>query len=191
MVCGAVASPSSSPGGEMGSCNLGQLGNGRVGSSRRGKKSSSDKQKQPQRGLGVAQLEKIRLQNEMMAGYLHSPFPRDLNKEDLRAPSTVTVTTSSSLFGAHPNIMMGFGGSTGTEIRYGELYPGATARSLNDANDLRPHHLRRPTTTLPLIEQSSENDGRRDRRHSVGSTSSQNSDTSNSSELDLELRLSL
>ncbi|RRT75501.1 hypothetical protein B296_00031168 [Ensete ventricosum] len=80
MVCGAVGSPSSSPEGEMGSCNLGQLGNGRLGSSRRGKKSSSDKQKQPQRGLGVAQLEKIRLQNEMMAGYLHSPFPSDLNK---------------------------------------------------------------------------------------------------------------
>ncbi|THU52871.1 hypothetical protein C4D60_Mb10t08480 [Musa balbisiana] len=59
------------------------MGNGRVGSSRRGKKSSSDKQKQPQRGLGVAQLEKIRLQNEMMAGYLHSPFPSDLNKVSL------------------------------------------------------------------------------------------------------------
>ncbi|CAL9101103.1 unnamed protein product [Musa textilis] len=190
MVCGAVASRSSSPEGEMGSCNLGQLGNGRFGSSRRGKKSSSDKQKQPQRGLGVAQLEKIRLQNEMMAGYLLSPFPSDLNKEDPRAPPTVT-TSSSSLFGAHPNIMMGFGGSTATEIRYGELYPGATARSLNDANDLQPYHLRRPTATLPLIEQSSENDGRRDRRHSVGSTGSQNSDTSNSSELDLELRLSL
>ncbi|CAL9773611.1 unnamed protein product [Musa acuminata subsp. burmannicoides] len=40
----------------MGSSNLGQLGNGSYGSSRRGKKSSSDERKQPRRGLGVAQL---------------------------------------------------------------------------------------------------------------------------------------
>lgn len=32
---------------------------------RRGKKNGSEKQKQPQRGLGVAQLEKIRLHGEM------------------------------------------------------------------------------------------------------------------------------
>jgi hypothetical protein len=45
--------------------------------SRRGKRgtsggSSVDKPRQPQRGLGVAQLEKIRLQSEM-AEYLHHP----------------------------------------------------------------------------------------------------------------------
>ncbi|KAJ0745563.1 putative SPEAR family protein [Helianthus annuus] len=34
-------------------------------SSRKGKKSGSDKPKQPQRGLGVAQLEKIRLHSQM------------------------------------------------------------------------------------------------------------------------------
>lgn len=34
-------------------------------SSRKGKKSGSDKPKQPQRGLGVAQLEKIRIHSQM------------------------------------------------------------------------------------------------------------------------------
>lgn len=34
-------------------------------SSRKGKKSNSDKPKQPQRGLGVAQLEKIRLHSQL------------------------------------------------------------------------------------------------------------------------------
>lgn len=41
-------------------------------SSRKGKKSGSDKPKQPQRGLGVAQLEKIRLHSQM--GYLPQVF---------------------------------------------------------------------------------------------------------------------
>ena len=62
---------------EMGSSYSGEpnLGNERsAGSSRKGKKSSgSDKaNKQPQRGLGVAQLEKIRLQTQMGCTYLPS-----------------------------------------------------------------------------------------------------------------------
>ncbi|WOL08347.1 protein SPEAR1 isoform X2 [Canna indica] len=167
-----------------------QLGNGRFGSSRKGKKGGSEKQKQPQRGLGVAQLEKIRLQNEMMAGYLpslHSPFQADLSKEDLRvqmgypsSPSSSTATSSStSHFGAQTN-MMGFGGSSGTEFRlYGEHYSaGVTSRSL-----LQP-------TTLPLMEQNMQINRRHDRHHSMGSIS-QSSDLSSSSELDLELKLSL
>lgn len=47
-------------------------------SSRKGKKSSSDKPKQPQRGLGVAQLEKIRLHSEIGCTLLpslpHNPY---------------------------------------------------------------------------------------------------------------------
>ncbi|URE19221.1 hypothetical protein MUK42_11662 [Musa troglodytarum] len=148
----------------MGSSNLGQLGNGRYWSSRKGKKSSSDKRKQPQRELGVAQSENIGLQSDMLLlGYsslLHSPFVGDLNK-------------------------VGFGGSSGTEIRYGGLHPGATSRPLHDENDLLlPLHLLQPIVTLPLIEQSLENNRRR------CDSISQNSDSSNSSELDLELTLS-
>lgn len=78
----------------MGSSHFGGLGLGNErspssssssGSSRREKKSSSsDKPRQPQRGLGVAQLERIRLQSQM-ASYLPSlhpppPFQGNLNK---------------------------------------------------------------------------------------------------------------
>eukprot|EP00268_Persea_americana_P053998 TRINITY_DN6155_c0_g1_i3.p2 TRINITY_DN6155_c0_g1~~TRINITY_DN6155_c0_g1_i3.p2 ORF type:complete len:135 (+),score=23.99 TRINITY_DN6155_c0_g1_i3:436-840(+) len=59
------------------------LGNERSGSSRKGKKSNSDKPKQPQRGLGVAQLEQIRLSNEMGSCYmpsLHNPSYTSLNQ---------------------------------------------------------------------------------------------------------------
>lgn len=56
------------------------MGNERVSgsSSRKGKKNNQDKPKQPQRGLGVAQLEKIRLHGEMGYGFhppLHNPHP--------------------------------------------------------------------------------------------------------------------
>ncbi|CAL9778182.1 unnamed protein product [Musa acuminata subsp. burmannicoides] len=49
---------------ESKSLSLG-LGSGRCGSSKRGRRSNSEKAKRPQRGLGVAQLEKIRLQGQL------------------------------------------------------------------------------------------------------------------------------
>lgn len=69
----------------MGSSHYGDpnLGNERGGSSRKGKKSNSDKPKQPQRGLGVAQLEKIRLHGEMGSSYhpsLHGSYPSNFNQ---------------------------------------------------------------------------------------------------------------
>nr|KAJ0206684.1 hypothetical protein LSAT_V11C500282110 [Lactuca sativa] len=51
--------------GEAGPGNDRSSSAGGSSSSRKGKKSSSDKPKQPQRGLGVAQLEKIRLHSQM------------------------------------------------------------------------------------------------------------------------------
>ncbi|OMO92585.1 hypothetical protein COLO4_17464 [Corchorus olitorius] len=51
---------------------------GSSSSSRKGKKSNSDKPKQPQRGLAVAQLEKVRLHGQMGCNYhpsLHGPYP--------------------------------------------------------------------------------------------------------------------
>lgn len=65
------------------------MGNERVSgsSSRKGKKKySQDKPKQPQRGLGVAQLEKIRLHGEMAYSYhppLHNPYPSNFNNVSL------------------------------------------------------------------------------------------------------------
>jgi len=65
------------------------MGNERVSgsssssSSRKGKKNNQDKPKQPQRGLGVAQLEKIRLHGQMACGAyhppLHAPYPSNFN----------------------------------------------------------------------------------------------------------------
>ncbi|XP_038986570.1 protein SPEAR3 isoform X2 [Phoenix dactylifera] len=180
----------------MGSSHYGELylGNGRSGSSRRGKKSNTDKPKQPQRGLGVAQLEKIRLYNQMMAGYLpslHPPFHTNLTKEDARhmgfpsSPHASSIATTSSLFGVHPNTMMIFGGSDRTDIKFGDHY--ADAASSNYM--MPPHHFVQPAVTLPLLTQTMEMI-QHDRCHSLGSVS-QNSDSSDSKELDLELKLSL
>lgn len=62
----------------FGEPNMGGSGS----SSRKGKKNNQDKPKQPQRGLGVAQLEKIRLHGEMAYSYhpsLHPPYPSNFN----------------------------------------------------------------------------------------------------------------
>ncbi|XP_009398817.2 protein SPEAR3-like [Musa acuminata AAA Group] len=91
------------------------LGSERYGSCRRRKK-NSDKPKHPQRGPGVAQLEKIILQNQMIATCL-SQFDCDLHKHIARvqmryasSPSSTTTasssSSSSSLFELHQSIMI-------------------------------------------------------------------------------------
>ncbi|XP_040871643.1 protein SPEAR3 isoform X2 [Glycine max] len=103
---------------DMGSSYFGEpnFGNERAScssSSRKGKKShNSDKPKQPQRGLGVAQLEKIRLH-----GYhpsLHAPYPSNFSNEDPRVQIAYSSVPSSSFsysssyaasYGFQPNIM--------------------------------------------------------------------------------------
>ncbi|XP_074566519.1 uncharacterized protein LOC141823158 [Curcuma longa] len=141
-----------------------------VGQSKKGKKSSSAKQiRQPQRGLGVAQLEKIRLQNEMMD--LRGQFPY---------PDSSSPSTSSSVFGVHPSFMIiGLEGST--EITYGEHFSGAAKWSLNDSNS---HAM------LFINKQDNEtNNMRQDQQLQHYSTSSKGRDSD--SALDLELKLSL
>jgi len=76
-VCGyqGAGQPGSMSASNSGSGDSMEWGRGR---SRKGKRgggggSGSDKPRQPQRGLGVAQLEKIRMQSEM-AEYLHRPL---------------------------------------------------------------------------------------------------------------------
>uniref|UniRef100_A0A0D9WJM4 SPOROCYTELESS-like EAR-containing protein 3 n=1 Tax=Leersia perrieri TaxID=77586 RepID=A0A0D9WJM4_9ORYZ len=119
-------------------------GRGRSFRSRKGKRSagsSSDKPKQPQRGLGVAQLEKIRIQSEMAAGYLQNPSLGQqpppvhgigsLNLEDARSSNSLSSSPSpsfraninaSSPYPIHPNIAMAYGlGSRSGDIRYGEF----------------------------------------------------------------------
>lgn len=69
--------------------NMGNDGRTDIGgSSRKGKKGGSDKPKQPQRGLGVAQLEKIRLHGQLGSSNLqpshhnlyHSSFNQVISK---------------------------------------------------------------------------------------------------------------
>ncbi|KAF0925989.1 hypothetical protein E2562_019932 [Oryza meyeriana var. granulata] len=93
-------------------------GRGRSFGSRKGKRSAgnsgSDKPKQPQRGLGVAQLEKIRIQSEMAAGYLQNPCLGQqpppihgfgsLKLEDARSSNSLSSSPSSSSFHANINV---------------------------------------------------------------------------------------
>ncbi|KAI7989134.1 Protein SPEAR1 [Camellia lanceoleosa] len=189
------------------------LGNER--SSRRGKKSNSDKPRQPQRGLGVAQLEKIRLHSQMGCTYLpppslHSPnYPTNLNQEDMRLqtpysslPSSsasfsyTTSSSSSSSYGFHgqQNIMMGLGDLERPNMGYADSHPRTTTR-WNPGNDmLVTQQFAQPSMDRHFlnqqVENSLQNKRKKDRSDSIGS-GSQNSETSDTQELDLELRLSL
>ncbi|WRX32971.1 hypothetical protein QQP08_025458 [Theobroma cacao] len=154
----------------MGSSYFGEpnMGNERGGSSsRKGKKSNSDKPKQPQRGLGVAQLEKIRLHGQMGCSYhpsLHGPYPGNFNQEDMRVqtaypsmPSSSfsyssTSSTSSASYGFHPSMMMGLGEyDQRANIRYGDSQP-STAASWNPGSGiLDTQHFAQPNMTRQLL----------------------------------------
>ncbi|RDX62346.1 Protein SPEAR3 [Mucuna pruriens] len=178
------------------------MGNERVSgsSSRKGKKNNQDKPKQPQRGLGVAQLEKIRLHGQMAcSGYhppLHAPYPSNFNNEDPRVQTPYSSVPSSSSFsysssstsyspsyGFQPNIVMSLPEYERTNIRYGDSQPTNTARW---------EHANSTAQTRPLLNlyDSQHIETKRHRSGSVGA-SSQNSESSDTQEPDLELRLSL
>ncbi|CAL5438341.1 unnamed protein product [Camellia sinensis] len=199
----------------MGSSYFGEPNLGNERSSRRGKKSNSDKPRQPQRGLGVAQLEKIRLHSQMGCTYLpppslHAPnYPTNLNQEDMRLqtpysslPSSsasfsyTTSSSSSSSYGFHgqQNIMMGLGDLERPNMGYGDSHP-RTTRRWNPGNDmLVTQQFAQPGMERHFlnqqVENSLQNKRKKDRSDSIGS-GSQNSETSDTQELDLELRLSL
>ncbi|KAK7314437.1 hypothetical protein VNO77_32961 [Canavalia gladiata] len=193
----------------MGSSYFGEpnMGNERVSgssssssSSRKGKKNNQDKPKQPQRGLGVAQLEKIRLHGQMTCAYhppLHAPYPSNFNNEDPRVQTPYSSLPSSSSFsysssstsysasyGFQPNIVMPLPEYERTNISYGDSQPINTARW--DANATAQPNITRPLLNL----YDSQNIDTKYRSGSVGS-SSQNSESSDTQEPDLELRLSL
>ncbi|CAK7337448.1 unnamed protein product [Dovyalis caffra] len=230
--------------GYFGEPNLGN--NERGGSSRKGKKNNSDKPKQPQRGLGVAQLEKIRLHGQMVPNYhpsLHStPYPTTFNQqEDIRMQtgyssvpsssfsySSSSAASSSASYG-YPNIMMGLGDYDRTNVRsYGDSQPSTAARlarflinqfnmfnfltsvgtagiasmrlkiksSWNSGHSIyEAQNYGQPNATtrhlLPLqVEETPQKHNKKHRSSSMGS-SSQNSESSDTQELDLELRLSI
>ncbi|XP_024028628.1 protein SPEAR1 isoform X2 [Morus notabilis] len=204
--------------GYFGEPNLGndhQRGSGSSSSSsssRKGKKSNSEKPRQPQRGLGVAQLEKIRLHGQMgCAAYghpsLHNPntYPTtsNFNNDDMRVQTAYSAIPSSSFsysstslssspsYGFNPNVMMGLGEYERTNIRYGDSQPTTTTSNAM----LETQYIAQPNMTRHLLNLHTEDSQHTSQKHrstnSLGSSSTQNSESSDTQELDLELRLSL
>ncbi|KAL4281485.1 hypothetical protein GQ457_03G046370 [Hibiscus cannabinus] len=173
--------------------------------SRKGKKSNSDKPKQPQRGLGVAQLEMIRLYGQTGCSYhpsLHGLFPANFKREEMRVQPPYSSMASTSHDGFHRNMMVGetfVVVSMGIEeyetrpnIRYGDFQPSTTS-SWNHGNgilDSSRNFAQRQLLNLHHAEDSAPKRTKEQRSNSLG-TISQSSESSDTQELDLELRLSL
>ncbi|GAB4839060.1 hypothetical protein Ancab_028589 [Ancistrocladus abbreviatus] len=183
-------------------------GSGSSSSRKNKKNTNSDKPKIPQRGLGVAQLERLR--HQMAYGYIptpHPPFPSPLTQEGAYGPlmqSSASLAysqsqSSSSAYGYHPNTMMGFGDMERANITYGtESQP-----RWNPSNVVQElHHQQyqqyasssgmstRPL--LPSTENSMQTNNRRTEFFEALGSSSQNSESSSENqEVDLELRLSI
>ncbi|CAL0324003.1 unnamed protein product [Lupinus luteus] len=180
-------------------------------SSRKGKKNIQDKPKPPQRGLGVAQLEKIRIHGQMATSYhlpQHGPFPSNYNnvristslsflsKTTLQTPySSIpssfsfssSSTSYSASYGFQSNFVMGLSEYERTNIRYGDSHPTNTRREhaiLETQSSAQPN-------TRHLLNLHDSHEHVDAKKHRSGGSSSQNSETSDTQEPDLELRLSL
>ncbi|KAI7737286.1 hypothetical protein M8C21_002143 [Ambrosia artemisiifolia] len=129
--------------------------------SRKGKKSNSDKPKQPQRGLGVAQLEKIRLHSQL--GF----YPSNINPQ------------------------MGMGELERSNMAYIQPQPSSDPR-WNASNAIcETENYAKPGITAHLFQVNVEDSMRMKNWNDSMGSSSHNTDSNGSQELDLELRLSL
>ncbi|XP_073007879.1 protein SPEAR1-like isoform X1 [Typha latifolia] len=179
--------------------NLGEFGfsSGRPTSLKKGRKSNSEKPKQPQRGLGVAQLEKIRLQSEM-TGYHHpslqSSLHDNLNMEDAREMASSSSSSSIKFTTYHPNFMISYG-TEGSNAKYCESLSSSIIRPQFSHHNISTPHYDQSTVTLPLFNQCYEDSAYKRRHHhhhrseSVTDSASPNSDSGNTQELDLDLKL--
>ncbi|PIN08464.1 hypothetical protein CDL12_18955 [Handroanthus impetiginosus] len=175
-------------------------------SSRKGKKGSSDKPKQPQRGLGVAQLEKIRLHSQLGCNYLSPPvqnpyasnFGQDMRMQTAFSPSSSSFSYSSSSspsygFQGHHGVMVGLPDLDRANITYGDSQPSSVAR-WPPGNAGYGQHFVEPNMTRSFLEPGVEgplNNNKKDWKDFMGSSSHQDSESNSSQEIDLELRLSL
>ncbi|KAJ3670754.1 hypothetical protein LUZ60_008180 [Juncus effusus] len=171
----------------MDSNNFGWGSSGSPSSSKRGKR---DKQRQPQRGLGVAQLEKIRIQSEM-AEYnlpsIQSPFS-NLNMSDTMITTSVSLAPSS-IFAVRPNITMPLDGRDTFYSQAQTTSPTVRPLAGTPSNIYPPNICSHPTVTLPLFEGEREDYMRYHGRRWSTDTNSQKSDSSETQDLDLELKL--
>uniref|UniRef100_A0A7N1A225 Uncharacterized protein n=1 Tax=Kalanchoe fedtschenkoi TaxID=63787 RepID=A0A7N1A225_KALFE len=174
----------------MGSSNNGSSSSSM--SSRRGKKSSNspNKPKQPQRGLGVAQLEKIRLHGQLgSTSYTHPAAPymphhltypiNPLTHQE--AYGSVPPSASSYASFHQPNMMMGFGSM---EAPSNMGWNGSTTGDVYESQQV--HYSQAEYMTRPFLSageaRRNNNEWGRSRSHD-----SESSDTQQ--EVDLELRL--
>ncbi|KAG7617716.1 Protein SPEAR3 [Arabidopsis thaliana] len=166
---------------------------------KRGKnKNGSDKPKQPQRGLGVAQLEKIRLHGEYNCNSFNTypSYHPSTYQEDVRIqggyPSIPSSSPSFSYassspppapYGFHPNMMMNANNDQyeRATIRYGDSQPHRAPSWNPSYGILESQHFVEPNTTRHFLHEDQRN-------ISLGS-GIQNFETSEANELDLELRL--
>ncbi|CAF1944647.1 unnamed protein product [Brassica napus] len=158
---------------------------------RRGKKNGSEKPKQPQRRLGVAQLEKIRLHGEMSCNSFNNYNPSLHPQEDVRGYSSIPSSSSSFTYAlstptSTPN---GF---------YPNMMPNIYMKSYNIFGQSLIHfHLLAELLvtfsliTLLLVCRLNFFLVHFTRRSKSLGCGNQNSGSSDSQELDLELRLSL
>ncbi|XP_061343820.1 protein SPEAR3-like [Gastrolobium bilobum] len=196
----------------FGEPNLGNErgGSGSSSSRKAGKKNNSDKPKQPQRGLGVAQLEKIRLHDQIASAYhpsLHGPYPPNFNNlEDPTVQniayssvpsssfsySSSSTTSYSASYGFQPHIKMGLSEYEKTNISYGDSQPTNTAR-WDYATAILENQISAQSSIIGPFLNLHDSQDIDTEKHRSGSpdSSSQNFESSDTQELDLELRLSL
>ncbi|KAL0552839.1 hypothetical protein IC582_011966 [Cucumis melo] len=194
--------------GEMNNIEKRRSGSPAAAGGRRGRKGGGgEKPKQPQRGLGVAQLEKIRLHGEMgCAAYSHF-YPNLSAGDDMRMQTTTpsnfsyssTQSSSSSpnSYGFHQNFM-GMGEYERGSFRYGDSQLTTTSSLRWDPSNtfLETQHFGQPNMSGHLFNSHVQdsiihnNMNTKYGSDSMGS-SSQNSESSETQELDLELRLSI
>ncbi|XP_048424060.1 protein SPEAR1 isoform X3 [Pyrus x bretschneideri] len=151
-------------------------GGGSSSSSRKGKKSNSDKPKQPQRGLGVAQLEKIRLHGQMGSTYhpsLHSPYS--------------TSFSNMGGLGEYERANMTYGGEHNSQLSTTARWD-VPGNAILDTQHFVQSSMTRHLLNPPPVEDSHHRTSKKHRSSSLGS-SSHNSESSDTQDLDLELRL--
>ncbi|KAM0913632.1 hypothetical protein ACQ4PT_012056 [Festuca glaucescens] len=160
---------------------------GRVGR-RGGKKAAEQKAaKQPQRGLGVAQLEKIRMQNQMIAAYRSGmPPPPPQTHQRQQVPYSAAVQTAG-----HASFQPYL---TGCFDAMDRRIADAQYRQYC-AENLLPYGSSRPPATSPLFvvqDQSAHRQQQPPQYHNWMRPSHESSGRGNAGgteELDLELRL--
>ncbi|KAM3329527.1 hypothetical protein ACQJBY_026531 [Aegilops geniculata] len=166
-----------------------EAGAGRAG--RRGGKKAAEMKaaKQPQRGLGVAQLEKIRMQNQMIAAYRSGLPPPPPQQQQQHVPYAA-VPTAGAASSFQPYLAGCFEAMDRriADVQYSQYY----------AENLLPNSSSRPPATSPLfVVHDSSSSGQRQQqtpheydywmRH--GHESSGRGGAGSTEELDLELRL--